>query len=97
MKWTGAASFAATALQLVRLVVLARLLSPEDFGLMAMITVLMGFAGTFADTGFSNAIIFKQEATKEQISSLYWDDLDYRAAHLYRADRGDPAGGPVLP
>jgi O-antigen/teichoic acid export membrane protein len=72
VKWTGAAGFAVSALQFVRLVVLARLLSPEDFGLMAMITVLMGFAGTFADTGFSNAIIYRQEATREQISSLYW-------------------------
>jgi O-antigen/teichoic acid export membrane protein len=72
VKWTGAASFAISGLQFARLVVLARLLSPEDFGLMAMITVVMAFAGTFADSGLSNAIIYRQEASSDQISSLYW-------------------------
>lgn len=72
VKWTGAAGVVTAALQSLRLVVIARLLSPEDFGLMAMIMVLMGFAGTFADTGFSDALIYRQEATRDQISSLYW-------------------------
>ncbi|SDT59616.1 MOP flippase family protein [Bradyrhizobium canariense] len=72
VKWTGASGVAVSALQSLRLVIVARLLSPEDFGLMAMIMVPMGFAGTFADTGFSDAIIYRQETTKEQVSSLYW-------------------------
>lgn len=63
---------AITTLQFVTLAVLARFLSPSDFGLMGMIMVVIGFARVFADMGISNAIIHRQDATKDQLSSLYW-------------------------
>lgn len=63
---------AVTAFQFVTLAVLARLLSPSDFGLMGIIMVVIGFAQAFADMGISNAIIHRQDATKDQLSSLYW-------------------------
>jgi O-antigen/teichoic acid export membrane protein len=44
-----------TALQLITLGILARLLSSTDFGLMSMIMVVIGFAQAFADMGVSNA------------------------------------------
>lgn len=72
IKWSGASLGAMTALQFVTLAVLARLLSPSDFGLMGMIMVVVGFAHAFADMGISNAIIHRQDATKDQLSSLYW-------------------------
>lgn len=63
---------AGTALQFVTLAVLARLLSPSDFGLMGMVMVVIGFAQAFADMGISNAIIHRQDVLKEHLSSLYW-------------------------
>jgi len=63
---------AVTGLQFVTLAVLARLLSPSDFGLMGMIMVVIGLAQAFADMGISNAIIHRQDATRNQLSSLYW-------------------------
>ncbi len=60
------------ALQFITLAVLARLLSPSDFGLMGMLMVVIGFAHAFADMGISNAIIHRQDATIDQLSSLYW-------------------------
>ncbi len=71
-KWTTASSIATTILQFLQLAILARLLSPTDFGLMAMIMVVLGFAQAYADMGISNAIIHRQDATKDQLSSLYW-------------------------
>ncbi len=70
--WTGTATVVTTGLQFVQLAVLARLLAPEDFGLMAMILVVLGFAHVFADMGMSNAIIHRQDTTRRQLSSLYW-------------------------
>lgn len=61
-----------TTLQFITLAILARLLSPSDFGLMGMIMVVIGFAQVFADMGISNAIIYRQDTTKDQLSSLYW-------------------------
>jgi O-antigen/teichoic acid export membrane protein len=72
VKWSGISAGVVTTLQFVTLAVLARFLNPSDFGLMGMIMVVIGFAQTFADMGISNAIIYRQDATKEQLSSLYW-------------------------
>lgn len=72
VKWSGISMGAVTGFQFITLAVLARLLSPSDFGLMGMIMVVVGFAQAFADMGISNAIIHRQDATKNQLSSLYW-------------------------
>lgn len=72
VKWGGVSMGVTTGLQFVTLAVLARLLSPSDFGLMGMIMVVIGFAQLFADMGISNAIIYRQDATREELSSLYW-------------------------
>jgi PST family polysaccharide transporter len=53
-------------------VVLARLLTPTDFGLVAMVTAITGFGQTFADLGLSEATIQRQEINHEQVSALFW-------------------------
>jgi O-antigen/teichoic acid export membrane protein len=72
IKWTTLATITSTAFQIVQLTILARLLLPADFGLMAMVMVVIGFAQTYADAGISAAIIHHQSTTKQQLSSLYW-------------------------
>ena len=53
-------------------IVLARLLLPEDFGLVALTMTFMGFITLFTSLGFGAAIIHSRESTQEQLSSLYW-------------------------
>lgn len=53
-------------------VVLARLLTPADFGLVAMVTSIAGLAQAFADFGLSEATIQRQEISHEQVSTLFW-------------------------
>ncbi len=60
------------AFQIAQLAVLGRLLIVSDFGLMTTVMVVIGFAQAFADMGLSNAIIYRRDATKNQLSSLYW-------------------------
>lgn len=72
VKWTTVSTVATTGLHFLRLAILARLLSPQDFGFMAMIVVVIGFAQVYADMGISNAIIHRQDTTRDQLSSLYW-------------------------
>ncbi len=52
--------------------VLARLLTPADFGLIGMVTVVVGFATMFTEAGLSMATVQKAEITQEQISTLFW-------------------------
>lgn len=68
-------SVVVTVVGIVQLAVLTRLLDRADFGLMAMVTTVVGFAQVFADMGVSNAIIYRQDATRRQLSSLYWTNL----------------------
>jgi PST family polysaccharide transporter len=52
--------------------ILARLLTPADFGLIAMVTAVTGFASLFKDLGLSMATVQKAEITHEQVSVLFW-------------------------
>lgn len=75
VKWTTIATVISTAMQLGQLLVLSRLLSPRDFGLMAFINVVILFIRSFSDLGISSAVIHYQDTTKEQLSTLYWMNL----------------------
>lgn len=75
VKWTGMAAVVSAGLQLVQLAILTRWLAPSDFGLAAIIAVATGFAQTFADVGFSNAIVCHQDIPPEHLSTLYWTNV----------------------
>lgn len=53
-------------------VILARLLTPADYGLIGMVTVVVNFAGMFKDAGLSMATVQKGQISHEQISNLFW-------------------------
>lgn len=53
-------------------VVLARLLTPEDYGLVGMAAVVTGFIATFRDPGLSTAMVQRAEITHAQVSTLFW-------------------------
>jgi lipopolysaccharide exporter len=72
VRWTTFSSLGRTALQIVQVAILARLLTPADFGLFAVVLAIMAFLQIFADAGISNAIIHYQDITQKQLSSLYW-------------------------
>ncbi len=70
--WTGAARSVRIVLHFGVTVVLARMLTPEDFGLLAMITVLTNFALLFGELGFSAALIQRTELAEGHRSSVFW-------------------------
>ncbi|MHB8163120.1 MAG: MOP flippase family protein [Methanoregula sp.] len=72
IKWTTIATIVTTILTVFQLIILARILGPEAYGLMGMVLIVIGFAQAYADFGISNAIIYRQDTTKNQLSSLFW-------------------------
>src|SRR5262245_49912678 len=54
------------------LMILARLLGPEDFGLVGMATAFTGVLNLFRDFGLSTASVQRENVTEEQISTLFW-------------------------
>ncbi len=60
------------ALQIVAAIVLARLLTPQDFGLVAIVTVLTSFAPLLVDFGLGDATVQRSKITRGQVNSLFW-------------------------
>lgn len=69
---TLAAQSSKFALKFGSTAVLARLLVPEDYGLIGMATVVVGFVEYFKDLGLSAATIQRREINHQQISTLFW-------------------------
>ncbi len=59
-------------MQSISTVVLAHLLTPVDFGLVAMVTAITNLAQAFADLGLSEATIQQQNINHQQVSTLFW-------------------------
>jgi PST family polysaccharide transporter len=58
--------------QLGAYLVLAHLVSPEDYGLVAMVTALTGFAPILVDLGTRDAVIQRVDITEGEVSALFW-------------------------
>ncbi len=72
---TAAAQGVQLCLNIGSTVVLARLLDPKDFGIVAIVISLVGFFRVFNDMGLSTATIQRAEITRSQISNLFWINL----------------------
>ena len=57
------------------LMILARLLGPEDFGLVGMVTAFTGVLNLLKDFGLSSATIQRPTVTDEQLSTLFWVNM----------------------
>lgn len=70
--WSGLSQIVRSLLQLVIIAILARLLTPNDFGLIAMVVVFINLAMVFRDLGLTAALIQRSGITEEHLSSSFW-------------------------
>jgi len=70
--WNLTERFSSIGVQFLFGIILARLLSPEDYGVLAMPLVFLGIAQVFIDCGFSTALIRKPELTEEDTSTAFF-------------------------
>lgn len=61
-------------------IILARLLSPNDYGTIAILSIFTAIAGVLADSGFGNALIQKKDASEEDFNSVFYCSLGLTAA-----------------
>ncbi|MBR4838094.1 MAG: lipopolysaccharide biosynthesis protein [Bacteroidales bacterium] len=74
--WTTVQRFATLFLAFVANLVLARLLSPDDFGCIALLMVFISLSQIFVDGGFGAALIQKKDPTQDDYSTIfYWNLL----------------------
>ena len=72
VRWNTAATVVSTLVQVLKLVVLTRILQKSDFGIIAIATMIIGFTEIFSEIGLTVGIIHKQNITIKQYSSIYW-------------------------
>lgn len=77
VKWTTLANMVTAISAILKMSILARFLDKDDFGLMAIITFVLGLMTLFMNMGLSSAILHKQDITREQYSSLYWINFTF--------------------
>lgn len=78
--WRGSADIIQQVLQIVFTIILARLLTRGDFGLVAMALIVNRFVKAMTAIGFGSAIIQSQEITKGQISAIFYMQLAINVA-----------------
>lgn len=72
--WTAAQKYSMTFINFVSDIILARLLTPYDFGCIGMLAIFMILAETFIDSGFGSALIQKKQPTPTDYSTIfYWN------------------------
>jgi len=72
VKWVALSQFGRTLIHLLALLILARLVSPADYGLMAMATVVTNFAMLIRDLGTSAAVIQREELDEATLNFVFW-------------------------
>lgn len=86
VKWSAASFTLRRVLAFLTNIILARLLSPHDFGLVAMASLALGFTDLFKDLGTGSAVIQRKEISEELLSSIFWINTGFGlivAAGLY--------------
>ncbi|EHK2389236.1 lipopolysaccharide biosynthesis protein [Clostridium perfringens] len=73
--WTFGEVIANQGVQFVIQIFLARLILPEEFGLIGMITVFIAISNSIIDSGFSNALIREKEVNQHDYSTVFYFNL----------------------
>ena len=73
--WSFTDSFTSQGIQFVAGIILARILTPREFGLIGMLTIFIAISQSFIDSGFSNALIRKKECTSEDYSTVFYYNI----------------------
>lgn len=72
VKWTTIGTVVLAVVALLKITILARFLDKADFGLMAIVSFVIGFMDLFNDMGLTSAILHVKKITRYEYASLYW-------------------------
>lgn len=73
--WSAFNRFSTQGIGFVFNIIIARMLLPEDYGVVAMLGVFMAVSSCFVDSGFANALIRKPDRTEDDFSTVFYYNL----------------------
>lgn len=75
MIWSAIQKYSTMVVGFISSIILARLLTPEDYGYIGMLAIFMSLAEVFIDSGFGSAIIQKKEPTQTDYSTVFYFNI----------------------
>ncbi|HIF9263985.1 TPA: lipopolysaccharide biosynthesis protein [Photobacterium damselae] len=75
LKWSAIERIATQAIQLIIMLILGRMLGPEAFGLVGMLAIFIAISQTFVDSGFSSALIRKQDRSEADYATTFYFNI----------------------
>ena len=81
--WNSAGKFSVFGIEFILGIILARLLTPEEFGLIATIMVVITISNVFVNSGFSQALVRKQQIKEEDYSTAFFFNLAVSALFFF--------------
>jgi teichuronic acid exporter len=75
MAWSMLERLSVQGIQFVLGIILARILSPTEYGTIGLLTVIIAFLQVFVDSGFSKALIQKQDRTQIDLSTVFFFNI----------------------
>ena len=78
--WSSVERFSVQGIMFVVMIIMARMLTPEDYGLVGMITIFVAVSQSLIDSGFSQALIRKQDRTETDNSTVFYFNIAVGAA-----------------
>lgn len=79
MMWTAIQKYSSMIISFISGIILARLLTPHDYGCIGMLGIFMALAETFIDGGFGSALIQKKNPTQQDYSTIFFWNLGMSA------------------
>ncbi len=70
--WNAVGKFSTQGVSFILQIILARLLAPSDYGIIAMMAIFLQIAAVFVDSGFANALIQKKDCEEKDYSTVFY-------------------------
>lgn len=73
--WSSLERFSVQGVGFVVMIIMARILTPDDYGLVAMLTIFIAISQSLVDSGFSQALIRKQDRSETDNSTVFFFNI----------------------
>lgn len=73
--WSTVERFSVQFIQFAVMIVMARILTPQDYGLVGMLTIFIAVSQSLVDSGFSQALIRKQDRNETDNSTVFFFNI----------------------
>ena len=71
----GIEKFSMILFQFITSIILARLLHPSDYGIIAMLSIFIALSSTIVDSGFGGSLVYYKDVTKKDYSTVFWINI----------------------